>query len=244
MPPRDATLSAPVGPLEGDEFHRAVELLTDRQRQAYAYFRSGQHTMGWIATRLGCSRQAARQLIRKAEKRLGYEPSFNEKQKTAYKPVAQRQQEAHLAKLREVAEAIRGMTPQEQRQMVQRLKPDAPSRRDDRANLQLLIELMADALADPAAKELMRSRVAGFERRAQRDRQRERRQQSDEIAREMGLSIRSALTSPDDDFSRAVGDEAAEFAATLEADFGLNPATGVAMRPEDFVADDGKGYDR
>lgn len=47
-----------------------------------------------------------------------------------------------------------------------------------------------------------------------------------------------------DDWSSAVGEFEAEFAAQMEADFGLNPVTGEVMRPEDLVEDDGKGYDR
>lgn len=48
----------------------------------------------------------------------------------------------------------------------------------------------------------------------------------------------------DDDYSRAVGEDAAEFAAELEADFGVNPMTGEPMGAADFVEDDGKGHDR
>ena len=47
-----------------------------------------------------------------------------------------------------------------------------------------------------------------------------------------------------DDYSRGVGQDESEFAANMEADFGINPMTGVAMRPEDLPLDDGKGYDR
>lgn len=47
-----------------------------------------------------------------------------------------------------------------------------------------------------------------------------------------------------DDYSRGVGEAEAEFAAEMEADFGLNPMTGEPMRPEDFVEDAGGGYDR
>jgi transposase len=47
-----------------------------------------------------------------------------------------------------------------------------------------------------------------------------------------------------EDWSSAVGEHEAEFAAEMEADFGINPVTGDVMRPEDLVEDDGKGYDR
>ena len=49
---------APHGPLLGSELARAIELLTDKQLRAYRYFREGQHTMSWIARRMGSSRQA------------------------------------------------------------------------------------------------------------------------------------------------------------------------------------------
>jgi hypothetical protein len=48
----------------------------------------------------------------------------------------------------------------------------------------------------------------------------------------------------DDDYSSAVGEHEQEFAAQMEADFGINPRTGEPMRPEDLVSDEGKGYDR
>jgi len=55
---------------------------------------------------------------------------------------------------------------------------------------------------------------------------------------------RERRTQEIEDWGRAVGEDEGEFQASLAADFGLNPATGMPMRAEDFVVDDGKGYDR
>jgi hypothetical protein len=79
----------PHGPLCGNELAQAIEFLTDRQLRAYQHRREG-HAWNWIAQRMGVSRQAAMQLVVKAEKRLGYEPSVTPKKKARYKPAAQR----------------------------------------------------------------------------------------------------------------------------------------------------------
>jgi len=56
---------------------------------------------------------------------------------------------------------------------------------------------------------------------------------------------RQARSDPrDDDWSRGVGEAEAEFAAELEAAFGINEMSGEPFRPGDFVEDDGKGDDR
>jgi predicted DNA-binding protein YlxM (UPF0122 family) len=94
---------APHGPLLGNELASANKLLTDKQFYAYRYFREGQHTPGWIAQRMGTSRQAVMQLVVKAEKNLGYEPTFTPKQKTPYKSVARRKAEAQDAWVIQIA---------------------------------------------------------------------------------------------------------------------------------------------
>jgi hypothetical protein len=91
-----------------------------------------------------------------------------------------------------------------------------------------IIRILEEAGSDDELDRRLRKRLGQLERER---RQRER-----------------ALLSPDadhdNDYSSAVGEQEAEFAAEMEADFGTNPQTGEAMRPEDLVADDGKGYDR
>jgi DNA-binding CsgD family transcriptional regulator len=58
------------------------------------------------------------------------------------------------------------------------------------------------------------------------------------------VEARRARADVDDDWSRAVGQDAADFAAELEATFGTNELTDEPMQPGDFIEDDGKGYDR
>jgi predicted DNA-binding protein YlxM (UPF0122 family) len=117
---------APHGPLLGNELGWANKLLTDKQFYAYRYFREGQHTMGWIAQRMGTSRQAVMQLVVKAEKRLGYEPTFTPKQKTPYKSVARRKAEAQDAWVIQIAEAFaEARTPAEKRRLSQILEAAA-----------------------------------------------------------------------------------------------------------------------
>lgn len=106
---------APHGPLLGDELGWAIELLSDKQLRAYSYFREGQHTMGWIATRMGTSRQAVIPLVVKAERKLGYELSFTPKQKLGYKPVAHRRAEAQSVWDTEAGQAIGSMSRTERR---------------------------------------------------------------------------------------------------------------------------------
>jgi predicted DNA-binding protein YlxM (UPF0122 family) len=120
--PLTATESAPHGPLSGGEFGHARQLLTDKQFHAYRHFRDGKQ-MGWIANRLGNTRQAVMQLVVKAEKKLGYEPSFTPKQKhkPPYKSVAQRQAEAEKAEIRRWAEILAEIPPSDRPRVLRRL---------------------------------------------------------------------------------------------------------------------------
>lgn len=216
--------SAPHGPLSGHELYRAIEVLTDKQLRAYRYYRDGQNTMGWIATRLGTSRQAVMQLVVKAEKNLGYEPSFTPKQKTPYKAVADRRADEAEAKIRAAVEAIREMTPERRRRVIRAVFPSAPRKIGKRTEARLLSQMILDALHDQDARERMAKSLEPLERNAKQRRR--------------------AIQRDDDDRSSAVGEHEAEVAASLEADFGTHPTRGDAFRPDDFVVDDGRGYDR
>lgn len=216
--------SAPNGPLSGNELYRAIEVLTDKQRRAYGYYRDGQHTMGWIATRLGTSRQAVMQLIVKAEKNLGYAPSFTPKQKTPYKPVADRRAAEAEVKMRAAVEAIAEMTPERRWRVIRAVFPNAPRTFGKRAEARLLSQMIVDALHDDDARERMAKSLKPLEQRA--------------------AQRRRASEREDADGSSAVGEHEAELFASLEADFGTHPTRGDGFRPDDFVVDDGHGYDR
>jgi hypothetical protein len=189
---------APHGPLLGNELAWAIELLTDEQLRAYRYFREA-HAMEWIGRRLGVTRQAVMQRIVRAERKLGYEPSFTPRQKGPYKSVAQRRAEAESAEdlyLRELLAQV----PLADRRRIARILETSSS--DEEARRRLGARL----------KELKRERL--------------REQHNDD-------SVTEAL-------HRGEHWSTAEF----EADFGTNPVTGQTMRPQDFIEDDGKGYDR
>jgi len=215
--------SAPTGPLVGDELNRAIEVLTDRQLRAYRYRRNG-HALNWIAQRMGISRTAVVHHIAKAEKRFGYEPSVTGKQKTPYKSVAQRRTEVDDGWTVEAARAIRQMTRDARREFIRRAYPGHSMKGlDADSEIRLLARIYVEASSDDDA----RARIAERLRPLKRSRERER-----------------VLLGQNDDLSRAVGEDEAEFVAELEADFGVNSVRGEPMQASDFVADDGKGYDR
>lgn len=221
---------APPGRLRGNELGWAIKLLTDKQLRAYQYRREG-HAWNWIATRMGVTRPAVIHLVAKAEKKLGYEPTVTAKQKTPYKSVAERQAEAEAARVIDAANAFFALSPEKRRLFIRRALPDAPKHIDAKAEVRFLSKILIDASDDPEARERMRKRVAPIEQRARRERRAAERR------------WRTADADHQEDYSRAVGDENTEFAATLEADFGVNPQTGDPMRANDFSVDDGKGYD-
>jgi DNA-binding CsgD family transcriptional regulator len=75
----------PTGPLMGHEAYRARELLTDRQLQAYRYYRDA-NTWDWSARRMGTSRTRVIHHVARAQRKLGYDMTVTGKQKAAYKP--------------------------------------------------------------------------------------------------------------------------------------------------------------
>jgi DNA-binding CsgD family transcriptional regulator len=199
--------SAPPGPLQGSELSRAIRDLTDNQLRAYRYFREGQHTIGWIAQRMGVSRAAVQQQIRKAEKRLGYEATYRPRQKGRYRTVAERRDEAEMGRVREAERAFSRMSPQQRHKFIRRVVPNAPREITEKTELRYLAKILTGAVDDPDARERLRARLTQLE--APRRRRH-------------------------DDHSQAVGGERAEFDAMMEADFGAHPFTGDPIRPLDL----------
>jgi hypothetical protein len=196
----------PVGPLLGEELAWAIELLTDKQLIAYRYRRDS-HALNWIAQRMGVTRPRVVHLIAAAERRLGYAPSVTAKQKTAYKPAAQRKQERESAWEAYFEELAALLEPAER---------------------QRLLHIFESATTEEELHRRLRKRLRQLEH-------------------ERRVRARHDLApgaDHDDDWSTAVGEREAEFAAEMEADFGINPMTGDVMQPTDLVKDDGKGYDR
>lgn len=101
----------------GHELASAMELLTNKQLIAYRYRREG-HALNWIARRMGVTRPRVIHLIAAAEKRLGYAPSVTLKQKTAYKPAAQRRQEHESAWEAYIHEVASQLEPAERRRIL------------------------------------------------------------------------------------------------------------------------------
>jgi DNA-binding CsgD family transcriptional regulator len=186
---------APNGPLLGDELQRATELLTVRQLTAY-HHRRDNHSLNWIAARMGVTRPRVVHLVAAAEKRLGYAPSVTPKQKAPYKPAARRREESEAALDAYLDGLIAGLEPS-----------------------QRLIEILETATSVEERDRLLRERLAELERE------------------------RQAHEHPaDDDWSMAAGQGEAEFFASLAED-GFTRADGEALRPGEFIEDDGKGYD-
>lgn len=232
---------APRGPLVGHELAVAIETLTDKQLRAYRYYRDGQHTNGWIAARLGVSRQAVMQLVVKSEKKLGYAPSFTPKKKAPYKPAADRRSDQLAAQAREVAAAFAAMTAREQARFLRSALPGTNTGSlDDKARLRLFARVVGEALTDDAARDRLGARVRPLERRAQRGRAREHQAQLAEADRERdGFTGRYLGDSSDVQDARRRGQQ-----WTLEDDFGFNGATDEPLRPSDLVVDDGAGHNR
>jgi hypothetical protein len=153
----------------GAELETAIERLTDKQLLAYGYRRKGQ-AWDWIATRMGMSRTAVIHHAAKAEKRLGYEPTVTAKQRSPYKPVAQRRADAVSAEVVHISRLLTEMEPGRRRH---------------------IMRIVETSTCEGEANCRVRKRLELWAVEARRERERESLAQFEEVRREMdGLTGR------------------------------------------------------